>query len=57
LPPRPATGSRSRRRALDLYVRHLPTGEHRVIDRVPGNTIEVSATLEELLAVALAAHL
>jgi len=42
---------------MDLYVRHLPTGEYRVIDRVPGNTIEVPATLEELLAVALAAHL
>jgi len=43
--------------AMDLYVRHLPIGEYRVIDRVPGNTIEVPATLEELLAVALAAHL
>ena len=42
---------------MDLYVATCPRGTYRVIDRVPGNTIQVSATVEDLLAVALTAPL
>ena len=42
---------------MDLYVRHLPTGEYHVIDRVPGNLIERYPSFEQLLAAALRAHL
>lgn len=41
---------------MDLYARHLPTGEHRVLDRVPGNLVEQYPSFELLLA-ALKAHL
>jgi hypothetical protein len=41
---------------MDLYVRHLPTGEYRVIDRVPGNIIETHPSFDRLLAAALRAH-
>ena len=42
---------------MDLYVRHLPTGDYHVVDRVPGNLIETHPSFEQLLAVALRAHL
>ena len=42
---------------MDLYVRHLPTGEYRTIDRVPGNLIETHPSFEAMLAAALKAHL
>jgi hypothetical protein len=42
---------------LDLYVRHLPTGEYRVIDRTPGNLIEQHPSFDQLIAAALKSHL
>lgn len=42
---------------MDLYVRHLPTGEYRVIDRVPGNLIETHPSFKQLIAAALKSHL
>jgi hypothetical protein len=42
---------------MDLYVRHLPTGEYQVIDRTPGNLIETQPSFDQLLAAALKAHL
>jgi hypothetical protein len=41
---------------MDLYARHLPTGEYHVLDRVPGNLIERYPSFEQLLAAALKAH-
>lgn len=41
---------------LDLYVVHIPTGEHRVMDRVPGNLIARCDSFESLLETALEAH-
>ncbi|HLM58673.1 MAG TPA: YrhA family protein [Pyrinomonadaceae bacterium] len=42
---------------MDLYVRHLPTGDYQVIDRTPGNLIETHPSLDQLIAAALKAHL
>ncbi len=42
---------------MDLYVRHLPTGEYQVIDRTPGNLIESHPSFDQLIAAALKAHL
>lgn len=42
---------------MDLYVRHLPTGEYQVIDRTPGNLIEAPPSFDQLIAAALKAHL
>jgi hypothetical protein len=42
---------------MDLYVRHLPTGDYHVIDRVPGNLIETHRSFDQLLAAAIRAHL
>lgn len=42
---------------MDLYVRHLPTGEYQIIDRTPGNLIETHPSFDQLLAAALKAHL
>lgn len=42
---------------MDLYVRHLPTGEYQIIDRTPGNVIETHPSFEQLIAAALKAHL
>ena len=42
---------------MDVYVRHLPTGEYQVRDRVPGNLVERFASFDELLAAAIKAHL
>lgn len=42
---------------MDLYVRHLPTGDYQVLDRTPGNLIETHPSFEQLLAAALKAHL
>jgi hypothetical protein len=42
---------------MDLYVRHLPTGEYQVIDRTPGNLIETHPSFAQLIAAALKAHL
>jgi hypothetical protein len=42
---------------MDLYARHLPTGEYHVIDRVPGNLVETYPSFDDLLAAALRAHL
>jgi hypothetical protein len=42
---------------MDLYVRHLPTGDYQVIDRTPGNLIETHPSFNQLLAAALKAHL
>jgi hypothetical protein len=42
---------------MDVYVRHVPTGEYHVVDRVPGNLIERYRSFDQLLAAALKAHL
>jgi hypothetical protein len=42
---------------MDLYVRHLPTGDYQVIDRTPGNVIETHASFDRLIAAAIKAHL
>jgi len=42
---------------LDLYARHLPTGEYHVVDRVPGNLVATYPSFEQLIAAALEAHL
>ncbi len=42
---------------MDLYVRHLPTGDYQVIDRTPGNLIETHPSFDQLIAAALKAHL
>jgi|SRR5215207_5390821 len=42
---------------MDLYVRHLPTGEYQVIDRTPGTLIETHPSFDQLMAAALKAHL
>jgi hypothetical protein len=42
---------------MDLYVRHLPTGDFQVIDRTPGNLIETHPSFDQLIAAALRAHL
>ncbi len=42
---------------MDLYVRHLPTGEYQVLDRTPGNLIEAHPAFDQLIAAALKAHL
>jgi hypothetical protein len=42
---------------MDLYVRQLPSGDYRTIDRVPGNLIETHPSFDALLAAALKAHL
>lgn len=42
---------------MDLYVRHLPTGDYQVIDRTPGNLIETHPSFDQLIAAALKSHL
>ena len=42
---------------MDLYVRHLPTGEYQTLDRTPGNLIESHPSFDQLMAAALKAHL
>lgn len=42
---------------MDLYARHLPTGEYHVLDRVPGNLIETHPSFELLIVAALTSHL
>lgn len=42
---------------MDLYVRHLPTGDYQTIDRTPGNLIGTHPSFEQLIAAALQAHL
>lgn len=42
---------------MDLYARHLPTGEYHVLDRVPGNLIETHPSFELLMAAAFKSHL
>jgi hypothetical protein len=42
---------------MDLYVRHLPTGDYHVIDLIAGNLIETHPSFDQLLAAALRAHL
>src|SRR5215212_4390572 len=42
---------------MDVYVRHVPTGEYHVVDRVPGNLIERYCSFDQLIAAALKAHL
>lgn len=42
---------------MDLYVRHLPTGEYQTIDRTPGNLIDTYPSFDQLIAAALNSHL
>ena len=42
---------------MDLYARHLPTGEYHVLDRVPGNLIETHPSFELMMVAAFKSHL
>ena len=42
---------------MDVYVRHLPTGDYRVLSRTPVAHIETHPSFDHLIAAALKAHL
>ena len=42
---------------MDVYVRHLPTGDYQVLSRTPVTHIETHPSFDHLIAAALKAHL